>query len=152
MEIEAILKSKGMWTMKTAFVHTAKVNVGGKKTLLKLLNAYKHGTIRDAHKLWIFIDEGSQVPLGIWAALARFKMLGVRFVVAGDWFQQLPIHEPYGQEAAIRMETGSLLHELCGGLRYNFEESRRSDVAHFNYYCGLRWLPDSRLAADSWRT
>jgi hypothetical protein len=84
---------------------------------------------------------GSQVPLGVWAALARFKTLGARFVVAADWHQQLPIHEPYGQEAAIRMETGSLLHELCGGLREQLRARPAAPTPHTStHHCGLRWL------------
>ena len=99
--------------------------------------------------MWIFLDEGSQAPLNQWAELARLKMLGVRFAVAGDWYQQLPIHEPYGQEAAIRIGMGSLLHDLCGGLRFDFEVGRRSDLKHFEYYCSLRFLADARLCSNA---
>ena len=149
MDVARVIESTGDRVIKTAFTHVAANNVAGNKTLLMLLGSYKGGRIKNAEKTWIFLDEGSQVQLSYWAALARLKMIGVRFAVAGDWYQQLPIHEPYGQAAAIRMEWGSLLHELCGGLRYELMVCRRSDLKHFEYYSSLRFLADARLCSNA---
>jgi hypothetical protein len=60
--------------------------------------------------------------------------LGVKFIVGGDFNQQTPIGEVWGEEAVLRLERSAALHYMCNGLRLEHSTCYRSDRAHFNVY------------------
>jgi hypothetical protein len=111
-----------------AFTHVQAANVDG-ATILHHLHA-KAGS----KKHLIIIDEESQVPLRLWAALANFKFTGSRFVVLGDVAGQLPpIADRHREELWATIDDSRFMHELCGGLRVELHKFRRGgDQAHFD--------------------
>ena len=131
-----------------AYTHSAAHNLGGETadTVLHFLHGHKRN-LPNAAKTWIFIDEISQVPLKLLPQLLNFMWLGVKFVVGGDFNQQLPIGEVWGEDAVLRLEHSAALHHMCNGLRLEFTECRRSDSAHFCVYTYP--LPDHRYVHNS---
>ena len=121
-----------------AYTHSAAHNLGGETadTVHHFLHSHKRG-IANASKTWIFIDEISQVPLKLLPLLLNFMWLGVKFVVGGDFNQQLPIGEVWGDEAVLRLERSAALRHMCNGLRLELSECRRSDQMHFAIYTSL---------------
>ena len=65
---------------------------------------------------------------------------GVRFVVAGDFGQNLPIDEKWGSDAFLALERCPAMRHICKGLRVELTQCRRSDAAHFNFYVQFRGL------------
>ena len=120
------------------YTHSAAHNLGGETddTLLHFLHGHKRG-ITNAAKTWIFIDEIPQAPLKLPPQLLNFMWLGVRFVVGGDFNQQLPIGEVWGEDAVLRLERSAAQRHMCNGLRLEFTECRRSDSAHFCVYASI---------------
>ena len=73
---------------------------------------------------WLFIDESSMVPGPIWGALAQYKLLGCRFVVAGDPDGQLPpVEDPLRCERPH--EYSAFMQDLVNNCRVRLTRNRR---------------------------
>ena len=137
-ELARQLRADCYEVLEMAYTHSAAHNLGGEKadTVMHFLHSHKRG-LPNAAKTWIQIDKLFQVPLKLIPRLVNFMWLGVRFIIGGDFNQQLPIGEVWGHDAALRLEHSAVLHHMCNGLRLDFAECRRSDAEHFGVYTSI---------------
>ena len=92
---------------------------------------HKHLKETDA---WFIFDEVSMIPSQLMGHIARWKMMGNKILLIGDFKGQfLPIFDRWGESKGI--ETSNLLHSLCNGLHINLTVYRRgTDLALFQFY------------------
>ena len=88
----------------------------------------------------ILVDEISFVSLDLLAALEHMRLKGVRLICFGDWGQLGPVSNRWrGQSVPPKaFEASRLAWHWSGGNRFVLQRCRRSDQAHFDFYCGLR--------------
>ena len=145
--IKKILESKGHLVKNVAFTHPAARNFGG-YTISHHIQ--KHQRKLPGPKSWTFIDEISLVSMYLLGTLARFLLLGGRFVIVGDFDQQLPIYDAWGADAVLRFRESDVLKQMCGNTVFNFTQCRRAQGPkaqdHCNWYCSLRSQPEGRLS------
>jgi len=127
--VKALFKEAGYTVDVIAFTHVQASNVDGATVLHHL-----HSKML-SKKHVIIVDESSQVPLRIWAALATLKFTGARFVVLGDVAGQLPpIADQHREELWSTIDRSAFMHELVGGLRVELSKFRRGgDQGHFDF-------------------
>jgi len=105
----------------------------------------------------LYLDEISQIDVGLLALLARLTYTNMRFILAGDFNQFAPIGScwkgtPIDDEA---FQRSALLHRMCGGNVVQLTECRRADSVLFDYYSsliegGTRFeLPVARAVAEA---
>jgi hypothetical protein len=87
----------------------------------------------------LWIDEVSQVDVGLLNQLAKLHWAGVKFLLSGDFHQFPPIcnhwrGSPVPEDA---LEKSSLLHALSDGNRCTLTECRRGDRKLFDFYSSL---------------
>ena len=136
------LEQDGMTCIKVAYTHDASQEVGGQDgdTILRFLKDHPWH-LRNAASTWIIIDEAPMCPLKLYPLLHNFKLfLGARVICCGDWGQNRPIAEMWGEENYAKAEACHSMWHLCGGLRVELTECRRADQAHFDIYCRFRCL------------
>ena len=94
----------------------------------------------------VVIDEISEVQLHMLMEMAQWKMVGVRFILLGDFDGQLkPIFDRW-QDAMTKKDIreSQFLHEMCGGLHLRLTKYRRGeDVQLFQRYTALYKYADS---------
>lgn len=131
------LRAMGLHVITLAYTHSASHVVGGTEgeTVTHFLKSHQRYIANGAQTV-IVLDECTLVPLRNYPLIANFqKFLGVRVLLIGDYGQMLPISEMYGTECFLRSERCRAMYDLCGGLRVELTECRRSDRAHFDF-CG----------------
>jgi hypothetical protein len=105
----------------------------------------------------LYLDEISQIDVGLLALLARLTYTNMRFILAGDFHQFSPIGScwkgtPIDDEA---FQRSALLHRMCGGNVVHLTECRRADSVLFDFYSslidgGMRFeLPVARAVAEA---
>ena len=105
----------------------------------------------------LYLDEIGQIDVGLLALLARLTYTPMRFILASDFNQFVPIgscwkRTPIDDEA---FQRSALLHRMCGGNVVNLTECRRADNVLFDFYsslieCGMRFeLPVARAVAEA---
>jgi len=106
----------------------------------------------------LYLDEISQIDVGLLALLARLTYTPMRFILAGDFNQFSPIgscwkETPIDDEAS---QSSALLHRMCDGNVVNLTECRRADNVLFEFYSSLIdggrlfEIPVARAAAEAW--
>ncbi len=87
----------------------------------------------------LWIDEISQLDVGLWLQLSKLSFTGMQFLLSGDFNQFSPIGNSFRgsliEEDAF--EASGLLHTLAGGNRVELLECRRSDAELFGFYSSL---------------
>jgi hypothetical protein len=88
---------------------------------------------------YLWIDEVSQVDVGLLNQIAKLHWAGVKFLLSGDFHQFAPIcnnwrGSPVPEDA---LERSALLHTLAGGNRCTLSECRRGDRKLFDFYSSL---------------
>jgi hypothetical protein len=88
---------------------------------------------------YLWIDEVSQVDIGLLNQIAKLHWAGVKFLLSGDFHQFAPIANswrgsPVHEDA---LERSSLLNTLAGGNRCTLTECRRGDRKLFDFYSSL---------------
>ena len=128
--------------LNCALRHAAARLIDG-NTIAHLLNKYRmQGGPKFAKDCIVLIDEASEIPLSMWTELTQWYLLGVRFVIIGDFDGQfLPMFDRW-REALQKndIQTSLFFHSLCEGTRLHFTEYRRGDATAkplFDFYCGL---------------
>ena len=128
--------------LNCALRHAAARLIDG-NTIAHLLNKYRmQGGPKFAKNCIMLIDEASEIPLSMWTELAQWYLLGVRFVIIGDFDGQfLPMFDRWGKALQLHdIQTSLFFHSLCEGTRIHFTEYRRGDATAkplFDFYCGL---------------
>jgi hypothetical protein len=88
---------------------------------------------------YVWIDEVSQVDIGLLNQIAKLHWAGVKFLLSGDFHQFAPVcnnwrGSPVPEDA---LEKSSLLHTLAGGNRCTLTECRRGARMLFDFYSSL---------------
>jgi energy-coupling factor transporter ATP-binding protein EcfA2 len=143
-QLQRTLKAQGieLRNLNCAIRHAAARLIGG-STIAHLLNKYRQqGGPKFAKNCIILIDEASEIPLSMWTELAQWYLLGVRFVIIGDFDGQfLPMFDRWGEAMAKNdIQTSLFFHSLCEGTHVHFTQYRRGDESArplFDFYCSL---------------
>ena len=94
--------------------------------------------VRQTNSTWIVVDECSQIPQCRWAELQRFKLIGVKFLILGDFAGQLRPPSDLWSDARRRYEDCDDIWTLSEGLQVRLSEYRRGmNPGYFRYYCSL---------------
>ena len=134
---KAVAKASKKQVLCTAFTHTAAQCIatdgchGG--TLHHCLYRYPN---------WsglIIIDEVSQIPLVLWAAIQRWMFCGAQFIYLGDFTQFPPCFNRWRQtDITGTVEDAAFFKTLCGHNRIKFTQYRRGDDPDFfRFYTSL---------------
>lgn len=131
------------WTAQymTGIRHST-VAMSGGKTLAHLMHRFD-GTPRGAPRegTVVGLDEVSEVSLGTWSQLARWQLMGVRFVAVGDFAGQMPpVFDRWADAMKLNdIQQSEFLKRLCGNLQICLTICRRSadDEPHFRFYASL---------------
>jgi hypothetical protein len=114
--IEADAKKRGgnARILSCALRHAAKALLRNGHTISHLLHKYK-----DAREFWLIIDEASEPPMCMWSDIARWKLVGVKFVVCGDFEGQLlPMFDRWGDAMKkVDIQNSDFMHSLVNGLQ-----------------------------------
>ena len=97
---------------------------------------HKHPTF-NGH---IVIDEVSQIPLVLWAAILKWSLAGAKFIMLGDFRSQFgPAFNRWRtQPVSGNVEDAPFFIRLCDNNRVNFTQYRRGDnLPFFRFYVGL---------------
>jgi hypothetical protein len=116
--------------------HTASRRAGGATADHWVRRHVLHGS---ASCDYLWIDEVSQVDVGLLNQIAKLHWAGVKFILSGDFHQFPPIcnswrGSPVAEDA---LERSSLLHTLADGNRCTLTECRRGDRKLFDFYSSL---------------
>jgi hypothetical protein len=87
----------------------------------------------------LWIDEISQIDVGLLLQICKLTFCGIRFILSGDFNQFAPIGNnfrgtPVAEDA---LQNSNLLHTMAGGNRVTLTECRRSDRELFDFYASL---------------
>ena len=106
--------------------HAAAMLVGG-KTISHYVHKYHARGGAPAPGTVVIVDEWSEVQLHTWVELARWALMGVKFILLGDADgQRKPIFDKWAQAMKIKdIRTSRFIHELCGGTRVKLTTYRR---------------------------
>ena len=132
----------GVKVLAMALRHCTAMLICG-KTISHYLHKYRRKGGAPKAGTIVVIDEWSEVQLHTWVELARWKLVGVIFILVGDADgQRKPIFDKWQDsmnEHDIRQSQ--FIHELCGGLRLKLSVYRRgTDQLLFDRYTFIyRW-------------
>jgi len=118
--------------------------VGG-KTISHYIHKYHAKGGAPASGTVVIVDEWSEVQLHTWTELARWALVGVKFILLGDADgQRKPIFDKWAKAMEIKdIRESRLIWELCGGLRVKLTTYRRgTDPELFDFYTGLYDIAD----------
>ena len=129
------LMEKGRRVIATAYTHVAAQNI-------KVPGAV-NGTLHHClHKYpcWgdvVVIDEASQIPVIVWAAVLRWLLSNAQFIVLGDFHSQFgAAYDRWRTQAMLNTDTenSAMFKRICGHNRVNFTTYRRGDDRAFLTY------------------
>jgi hypothetical protein len=137
----------GQVTRIVALTHVAARIARGTTLERFLLQAPQHNT----NSIWVIVDEASQIPQSRWAELQRLKLIGVKFLVVGDFAGQLRPPSGLWSDARRRYESCDDLWKLAEGLEVRLSEYRRGrNLNYFKTYCALYAdVPEDDAAKDN---
>ena len=140
-----LLRDKGLAQGKDYFVmsvtHVAAALADG-----STIAHFRHAG-RNKNNIWLIIDECSFNSAHMWNWLSKFKMMGCKCLVLGDFAGQLlPITAQTDNFDYNKIADSDFMHDLCNGLRIDLTEFRRGpDLNHFGFMQSL-YDPSLQLA------
>ena len=148
--LQALLKARGHKFETCAYTHAAARLVGG-KTVAHLLHYDKK-----LHDAWVIIDEVSLLPIDTLGQIARWQMVGAKFVLFGDFEGQFEAFVDRWKDVSYaEVPHSQLLMDMCNRTWFHLEVYRRGDdQALFDWYTSLYDEPDediARLVSESRR-
>jgi hypothetical protein len=122
----------------TSYTHMASQNIAVQGAYNGTLHhcLHKHPTFRGV----VVIDEVSQIPLVLWAAILKWSLAGAKFIMLGDFRSQFgPAFNRWRkQQVTGNVEDASFFVRLCDHNRVNFTTYRRgTNLPFFKFYVGL---------------
>ena len=143
--MQAALEQSGVKCQAVCLTHTGARNIGPNASTAHgfVMKHVLYGTFGGRG---VLIDEISFMSLDLLTALERLRLNDGRLVCVGDHAQLGPVCNRWrGQSVPPNVfENSRLSWHWNGGNRFVLRRCRRSDQAHFDFYCGLR--------ARCWRT
>jgi hypothetical protein len=135
-ELAQLLRLRGVKVEAVSKTHVASSRAGGVTADHWVRRHVLHGACA-CDVLWV--DEISQLDVGLLAQLNKLTRTGLRFLLSGDWNQFPPIANSWrGCEVSDgAFERSTLLWRLAGGNRTELTQCRRADAALFELYCSL---------------
>ena len=134
-----------------ALRHCAAALIAG-KTIQHYINKYEKAGGSPRPDTIVLIDESSEIQLHTWAILAQWKLMGVSFIIAGDFDgQNKPIFDSWNDSMKKKDTRKShFLHEMCGGAHLMLEVFRRGNGDR-NFFddCG-KLIPYSDLDPEQY--
>ena len=125
------LLAKGERVITTAYTHVAAQNIRVPGAICGTARhcLHKYPCFRDV----VILDEASQIPVIVWAAVLRWMLSGARFIVLGDFRSQFgPAYDRWRQQAVrADAENSAMFKRICGFNRVNFTTYRRGDNRAF---------------------
>ena len=88
---------------------------------------------------YVWIDEISQLDIGLWSQINKLTYTNTKFLLSGDFNQFAPLFNTW-KGATIpedALEKSALLYRLADGNRVTLTECRRSDTRLFDFYSSL---------------
>ena len=109
----------------TSYTHMASQNIAVPGAMCGTLHHCLHKT--PCFRGVAIIDEVSQIPLVLWAAILKWQLSGARFICLGDFRSQFgPAFNRWRQETVDGcVEHATFFKGLCGCNRVNFTTYRR---------------------------
>ena len=142
------LRHEGKKVSVVSKTHTASRRAGGDTADHWVRRHILHGS---ATCDYLWIDEVSQVDVGLLNQIAKLCFAPMRFLLSGDFHQFPPIANhwrgsPVPEDA---LERSALLHALAGGNRVTLTECRRGDRKLFDFYSSLVHGPRAELPVQA---
>ena len=131
-----------------ALRHCAAMLVGG-KTIQHYLCKYRKNGGSPKPGTYVVLDECSEIQMHTWSLLAQWKLMGVRFIILGDFDGQLPPIFDKWANAMERLDirASQFLYDLVGGLHIKLTTYRRgTDPELFRRYVMLYRYADLKPA------
>jgi len=95
-------------------------------------------SMHQAERAWIIMDEASQVPQDFWAELQRFKLVGARYLIVGDFKGQLRHPSDLWSDSIRRYEDSDDILALAERLHISLSAYRRgTHHGYYKWYCSL---------------
>ena len=139
-ELQAYLTTLGQRHVTCAYTHAAARLVGG-NTVARLLHFDKR-----LHDAWILIDEASLIPIDTLGQIARWKMIGAKIVMFGDYEGQFEaMKDRWSQVSYANVPNSELIRSMCNGRHFHTEIYKRgTDQNLFNWFHSM--YPDKERA------
>ena len=140
--LAAELRNRGNKVICTSYTHMAAQNIA--------VPGCNNGTLHHClHKNrgfrgYAIIDEVSQIPLVLWAAILKWQLSGARFIMLGDFRSQFgPTFNLWRQQHTQgNVEDAQFFMRLCKYNRVNFTTYRRgNNLQFFKLYTGMVGMP-----------
>jgi hypothetical protein len=143
LNLERDLEAKGETVKKITLRHVACRRLQDAETahhfaILHVLTGSFHG--------WVLVDEIGMLPAVLLSILENLHVLGVRFVMFGDWNQLPPPMDNWRGTTVVprAFRRSRLLHIWAGGAEFQVSRCRRSNTEHLDLCLGVL---DGPLAA-----
>jgi len=124
-----------------AMRHASKALLPDGDTVAHALHQYAKLQAREGFEVWCIADEASENPLAMWERIARWKLVGWKFVICGDFRGQLlPMFDRWGDVMkAKNIAKSRFLYDLVNGLSCQLTTCRRcpDDKPHFDKVMAL---------------
>jgi hypothetical protein len=108
--------------------------------------------MRGSYTGWILLDEVSMCVLPVLAALDQLRLGGTKICTFGDWDQMEPVGNSWrGSPVDAQAFRESRVYKRWSDCTmFKLTRCRRSDEAHFKFYCGLpQSLPQAIAASQA---
>ena len=136
-EVVKMLLEQGKQVCCTSYTHMASQNIA----MPGAINGTLHHCL---HKMPGFnghaiIDEVSQIPLVLWAAILKWQLSGAKFIMLGDFNQFGPAFNRWRKNPISgTVQDTPFFMQLCGCNRVNFTQYKRGgDLDFFKLYTGM---------------
>ena len=134
--IEALqthLSTLGQRHVTCAYTHAAARFIGG-STIARLLH-FDHRL----HDAWILIDEVSLIPIDTLGQVARWKMIGAKIVMFGDYDGQFEsFKDRWSQVSYANVPSSELIRNMCNGKHFHTQIYKRStDQKQFDWFYSM---------------
>ena len=132
-KLQALLKTRGEKFKTCAYTHAVARLVGG-KTVAHLLQFDKM-----LHGQWVLIDEISLMPIDTLGQIARWQMVGAKFVLFGEFEGKFEAFIDRWKEVSYAdVPRSQLLMDMCSRTRFHMDVYRRGDdQALYDWYTSL---------------
>ena len=116
-----------------AYTHAASRLIGG-STVARLLHFDKR-----LHDAWILIDEVSLLPIDTLGQISRWKMIGAKIVLFGDFDGQFEaFKDRWSNLSYASVPNSELIRSMCNGRRFHTQVYKRgTDQCLFDWFCSM---------------